>query len=151
MNKNQGTFRADVELQSWLRPACTEVLFNKDYARFRALIEKLDGLLCDSHLEMMAVEFALAGFEEASGHQRRVRAQFGLKALRFEVLRMILSNLSFRQLSCRIAGSDLLADFCGVRRLLGIRGASKSTLERASKFFRADHVRQMHRVLCEKG
>lgn len=149
MNKNQGTFRADVELQSWLRPACTEVLFNKDYARFRALIEKLDGLLCDSHLEMMAVEFALEGFEEASGHQRRVRAQFGLKALRFEVLRMILSNLSFRQLSCRIAGSDLLADFCGVRRLLGIRGTSKSTLERASKFFRADQVRQMHRVLCE--
>ena len=35
---------------------------------------------------------------------------------------MILSNLSFRQLSCRIAGSDLLADFCGVRRLLGVIG-----------------------------
>jgi len=28
-----------------------------------------------------------------------------------------------------VASSDLLADFCGVRRLDGIRGVSKSTLE----------------------
>ncbi len=125
------------------------MLFNKDYARFSAMVEKLDALLVDSHLETMAVDFAMEGFEESSARQRASRAGFAVKALRFELLRMSLSNLSFRQLSCRIAGSDLLADFCGVRRLLGIRGTSKSTLERVSKFFRADQVRWMQQVLTE--
>lgn len=125
------------------------MLRNIDHARFAQLIGNLDALLADSHLEAMAVEFALEGFEEADAYQRRLRAEFAIKALRFEVLRTVLGNRSFRQLSRQIAGSDLLADFCRVRDICGIRGTSKSTLERASKLFRADQVRWMQQVLTE--
>jgi IS5 family transposase len=113
------------------------------------MIAKVDGLLVDSHLEGMARDFALEGFEHADARQQSIRVNFALKALRIEVLRMLLGNLSFRELSRRIGASDLLADFCRVRQIDGIRGISKSTLERSSKFFRADQVRWMQQVLTE--
>ena len=113
------------------------------------MIAKVDGLLEDSHLESMARDFALEGFEDTDARQQSIRVNFARKALRVEVLRMLLGNVSFRELSRRIGASDLLADFCGVRQIDGIRGISKSTLERASKFFGADEVRWMQQVLTE--
>lgn len=138
-----------VALQSWLRPALTPVGANQDYAKFREQLDAVDGLLRRSHLEAMALDFAAEGFEQASTRQQVARRQFALKALRVEVLRMLLGNPSYRQFSRTIAASDLLADFCGVRRLDGITGVSKSTLDRASKFFRPDQVRWMQQVLTE--
>ncbi len=138
-----------VAIQSWLRPALTHVGANKDYAMFREQLEAVDVLLRGSHLEAMALDFAVAGCEESSGRRQRARQQFALKALRVETLRMLLGNPSYRQFSRNVAASDLLADFCGVRRLDGIRGISKSTLERASKFFTAEQVRWMKQVLIE--
>lgn len=141
--------RETVALQSWLRPALTPVGANQDYRQFREQLDAVDGLLRGSHLEAMALDFAREGFEEASARQQVARGQFALKALRVEVLRMLLGNPAFRPFSRTVASSDLLADFCGVRRIDGIRGISKSTLERASKFFRADQVRWMQQVLTE--
>lgn len=138
-----------IALQRWLRPALTPVGANKDYAEFRQQLEGLDALLRGSHLETMAMDFAKAGAGQASVAQLRQRMEFALKALRFEVLRVHLGNISFRELSRSIASSDLLADFCGVRTLEGIKGASKSVLERASKFFTAEQVRWMGQVLVE--
>src|ERR1035437_5403699 len=134
----KATAREAVALQSWLRPALTHVGANKDYAQFRAQLDAVDALLRRSHLESMALDFAAEGFEQASTRQQVARRQFALKALRVEVLRMLLGNPSFRQFSRTVAASDLLADFCGVRRLDGITGISKSSLDRASKFFRPD-------------
>jgi hypothetical protein len=145
----QATVRETIALQSWLRPALTHVGANKDYAMFREQIETVDALLRRSHLEAMALDFAREGFEEASARQQAARGQFALKALRVETLRMLLGNPAFRPFSRTVAASDLLADFCGVRRIDGIRGISKSTLERASKFFRPDQVRWMQQVLTE--
>jgi hypothetical protein len=136
-------------IQSWLRPALTPVGANKDYALFKAQLDAVDLLLGRSHLEAMALDFAAEGFEQASTREQLARRQFALKALRVETLRMLLGNPSFRQFSRTVAASDLLADFCGVRRLDGIRGISKSVLERASKLFRADQVRWMQQVLTE--
>lgn len=62
---------------------------------------------------------------------------------------MLLGNPSFREFSRTVAASDLLADFCGVRRIDGITGISKSTLERASKFFDQEQVRWMNQVVVE--
>jgi hypothetical protein len=145
----EATAEKTVALQSWLRPALTPVGANKDYAQFRDQLEAVDGLLRDSHLETMALDFAAEGFEQASTRQQVGRRQFALKALRVEVLRMLLGNPSFREFSRTIAASDLLADFCGVRRLDGITGISKSTLDRASKFFPPEQVRWMQQVLTE--
>ena len=63
----------------------------------------------------MALDFAAEGFEQASTRQQVARRKFALKALRMEVLRMLLRNPSFRPFSRMVASSDLLADFCGVR------------------------------------
>jgi len=146
---NKRAVRETIAIQSWLRPALTYVGANKDYALFREQLEGVDVLLRASHLEAMALDFAVAGYEQASKRQQRARQQFALKALRVETLRMLLGNPSYRQFSRSVAASDLLADFCGVRRLDGIRGIAKSTLERASKFFTAEQVRWMKQVLIE--
>ena len=145
----QATVGQTVAIQSWLRPALTHVGANKDYALFREQLEAVDVLLRGAHLESMALDFALEGFENASAREQSARRQFALKALRVETLRMLLGNPSFRQFSRTVAASDLLADFCGVRRIDGIRGISKSTLERASKFFGSEQVRWMQQVLTE--
>ena len=149
MTKKQRPIGETIAIQSWLRPALTPVGANKDYAGFREQLGAVDGLLQGSHLEAMALDFAAEGFETASVRQRQARARFALKALRVEVLRMLLGNPAFRPFSRTVAASDLLADFCGVRRIDGIRGISKSTLERSSKFFTAAQVRWMKQVLIE--
>ena len=149
MKKTTKAVTPNIALQSWLRPALTVVGANKDYAEFRQLLESVDSLLRGSHLEAMALDFAKEGAGEVSFVQLRNRMDFGLKALRFEVLRMLLGNMSFRKLSRNIAASDLLADFCGVRTLEGIHGVSKSVLERAAKFFTAEQVRWMGQVFVE--
>lgn len=98
----------------------------------------------------MAVEFALAGLPpQARPMDRQRRAQFALFALRVELLRHLLGLPSFRELSVMLASSDLMADFCGVRDLKGIRWTSKSTLDRASKLFSQEQLRQMNDLLTE--
>ena len=52
-------------------------------------------------------------------------------------------------MSRALGSSDLLADFCRVRQIDGIRGISKSTVERASKFFSEEQLRALHRTLTE--
>lgn len=149
MTKTTEAVVPQIALQSWLRPALTPVGPNKDYAAFRAQLDWVDNLLKHSHLESMALDFAREGWEGATAGQMQRRLRSALKALRVEVLRMLLGNPSFRELSRSIAASDLLADFCGVRRIDGIKGVSKSELERASKFFTAEQVRWLGQVFLE--
>jgi hypothetical protein len=122
---------------------------NKDFAAFRDQLERVNGLLESSLLEDMAMDFAGEGQEGASAQRLSRRREFALKALRVETLRMLLGNPSFREFSKTVAASELLADFCGVLRVDGIRGISKSALERVSKFFQDKDVRWMHQVLIE--
>jgi len=138
-----------IAIQSWLRPALSAVGANKDYEQFRDQLEAVNRLLGSAHLEALAMDLAVEGHEAASTRQRAVRKQFAVKALRVQVLKAMLGNPSYRSFSRMVASSELLADFCGVRRLDGIRGVAKSTLERASKFFTETQVRWMHRVLIE--
>lgn len=138
-----------ISIQSWLRPALTAVGANKDYALFRDQLDGVEALMRGSHLESMAMDFAEIGWEGASVREKRARKRFALKALRVEVLRMLLGNMPFRRFSRTVASSDLLADFCGARQIDGIRGVSKSVLERASKLFTAEQVRWMKQVLIE--
>ncbi len=141
--------REKVAIQSWLRPALTGVGANKDYEEFRDQIEQVDAILSQAHVEGLAVDVAMKGFEEADDRQRRARVEYAVKALRVQTLRMLLGNPAFRVFSRMVASSDLLADFCRARRIDGIHGVSKSVLERASKFFSAEQVRWMNQVLIE--
>ncbi len=98
-------------------------------------MERIDRVLIDSSLEREAIVKALEGWDEAGGKDRERRALRAIKALRVEVVRHLLGGISFRCLSQELGRSELLANFCRVREVDGIRKISKSSLERDSKFF----------------
>ena len=139
----------NIAIQCLLRPALTVVDRCLDYDNFRATIERIDRLLIDSEVESQGVDLALERGQPMSVKARQKRANFALKALRMETLRYLLGGISFRHLSRALGSSDLLADFCRVHHIDGIRGISKSTLERASKFFSEEQLRALHRTLTE--
>ncbi len=139
----------NIAIQCLLRPALTVVDCCLDYDNFRATIERIDRLLIDSEVESQGVDLALERGQPMSVKARQKRANFALKALRMEPLRYLLGGISFRHLSRALGSSDLLADFCRVRHIDGIRGIFKSTLERASKFFSEEQLRALHRTLTE--
>ncbi len=139
----------NIAIQCLLRPALTVVDRCLDYDNFRATIDRIDRLLIDSEVESQGVDLALERGQPMSVKARQKRANFALKALRMETLRYLLGGISFRHLSRALGSSDLLADFCRVRHIDGIRGISKSTLERASKFFSEEQLRALHRTLTE--
>jgi hypothetical protein len=151
MNKTDSTLSPrTLSIQSWLRPELTAVKSNVDYHRFREDLDRISRNLRTSGIEELAIDFGLSGLPEgASSPAREKRAVWSLFALRAEVLRHLLGLPSFRAYSKSLAGSDLLADFCGVLTLEGIKWSSKSTLDRASKFFSADQLRILNRHLAE--
>ncbi len=114
----------NIAIQCLLRPALTVVDRCLDYDNFRATIERIDRLLIDSEVESQGVDLALERGQPMSVKARQKRANFALKALRMETLRYLLGGISFRHLSRALGSSDLLADFCRVRHIDGIRGIS---------------------------
>ena len=134
-NKTKPPFADQVVIQSWLSPALTPVPANVDYARFKAVLDDISGVLREGKLEAQAIDLALEDFESVAPAARARRGRAAVESLRLEVLRHLLGMPSFREFSRTVCASDLLSDFCGLRRLDGIRGVSKSTLERRSKFF----------------
>ncbi len=146
---NRALSMKNIAIQCLLRPALTVVDRCLDYDNFRATIERIDRLLIDSEVESQAIELALEGCRPKGLKARQQRASFAIKALRMKTLRSLLGGISFRHLSRALGSSDLLADFCRVRQIDGIRGISKSTVERASKFFSEEQLRALHRTLTE--
>ena len=151
MNKNhEPPLDNLVFIQNWLRPALTPVLHNRDHKRLVDELEKLDQALKNSGLETKAIEFALESLPEgASARQLNRRAEFGVYALRTEVLRQKLGAPAFEAFSVALASSDLLTDFCGCRSIAGIRWTSKSSLHRASTLFSDEQLRELNTLLIE--
>lgn len=139
-----------VFIQSWLRPALTPVLHNRDHQRLVDDLEKLDQDLKASGLETKAIKFALENLEKGvSPKQRNRRAEFAVYALRVELLRQILGVPGFEAFSVTLASSDLLTDFCGCRSIAGIRWTSKSSLHRASTLFSDEQLRALNTLMVE--
>lgn len=142
--------RETIEIQTWLSPALTPVLSNRDYERFAGDLRSIDAMLRQSALEPMAVEFALEGLGEDAGHrQRRGRAEFAVFALRAEILRHLLGMPSFAAYSTTLASSDLLSEFCGCRSIAGIKWTSKSSLQRAASLFSDEQLRELNVLLVQ--
>ena len=87
-------------------------------------------------MEQQAIEMALEDFARASVKQQHKRAKIAIRALRMEVLRFLLGGISFGHLARSLGSSDLLADFCRVRDLEGIKGISKSRLPRGEDSYK---------------
>ena len=139
----------NIAIQSFLRPALTPVFRCKDYTEFLDTIERIDRFLIDSSLVREAIEKALEGWDEAALKDRERRARAAIKAMRVEVARHLLGGISFRCLAQELGRSELLADFCRVLEVDGIRKISKSSLERDSKFFDEEFLRVLHGRMTE--
>ena len=107
-------------------------------------MQNIDRFLSDSELESQVIDMALEGWEECSAKDQQRRAAYAVRALRF-----LLGGISFRGMSKQLGSSELLADFCRVRELDGIRNISKSNVERYSKLFSEEQIRGLHQTLCE--
>lgn len=151
MTKNNGDFEGDIGLQSWLRPAITAVRANLDHERFALGLEGLSRALPEGGLERGAVRMGLSRHGAEGQGKRHREARQAIFALRVQVLRHVLGDLSLRDFSCRLSQSDLLGDFVGVRTLEGIRGVSKSTLERATRYLPEEGVRELVCTLLERA
>jgi hypothetical protein len=138
-----------IAIQSLLRPALTPVRRCKDYAVFEQTVQNIDRFLSDSELESQVIDMTLEGWEECSAKDQHRRAVYAVRALRVEVLRFLLGGISFRGMSKQLGSSELLADFCRMREMDGIRNISKSNVERYSKLFSEEQVRGLHQTLCE--
>jgi len=148
--QNNAVSSETLAIQSWLRPALTPVLQNRDYERLVADLSWLDATLRRTGMEELAVEFALEGIDaKTRASALRKKAEFAVYALRAELLRHMLGLPGFESFSMTLAGSDLLTDFCGCRTIAGIRWTSKSSLHRASLLFTDEQLRQFNVLLVQ--
>lgn len=114
----------------------------------------MDRVLVGSELEQRAIDFAvtdaLRESPEADAAFLSKAARKGIKALRTNVLSMLLNNPSLRKLSRMIYSTPLLADFCRVHEIDGkVKGLSKSEVGRMLDFFPEEDVRLLHQALTE--
>jgi len=151
VNKKTVPFANEIALQQPLRPALTPVGSNVDYSRAKGELDEMDRLLADSGVESMAVELALESTQKLSSKRTETLARFAIQSIRTETLRWYLGGISFRALSKAICSSDLYARFCRVIDIEGIRGVSKSTLERSSKLFDDSAMDRLLKELTAKS
>lgn len=153
MKQKTAPVQPQVAIQSLLRPALTPVFANKDYEEFSRTIENVDRVLINSGLEKSAIDFGLQNLletEPKADEQAMTRqAEQAVKALRTNILQSLLGGISYRKLSSAIYMSDLLADFCRVRTIDGIKGLSKSEVDRMLKFFDEEQLRLLHMGITE--
>lgn len=121
---------------------------NIDYQSCRAELTQISDALGRGLMESKAISYAIAALpEDASVAARGKAAKFAVFAFRAELPRHILNLPSFRAYSRMLASSDLLADSCGILTIEGIKWSSKSTLDRASKFFSAEQMGRLNEHL----
>jgi hypothetical protein len=149
VNKKKNPSKPEIAIQSWLRPAITPVPANVDFQRFKSVLDDISNILETSALEREAISLALESFPNEDARSRNRRAEFAVESLRIEILRHLLGLASFRATARMICSSDLLAQFCGLLGMDGIRGAGKSTIERRSKIFTEEQLRQLIERLTE--
>lgn len=128
-------------IQECFRPALSTVHGHVDYQEFREQLEHIDHILCAGfehdavmrECRMWADSRAKEGHAQNLGGIRR-HYQTGRLALRCGILRSLCS-LDFREMSLRLADSELSQWFVGCRDIDGVRPPSKSSLERYDKWF----------------
>jgi len=116
-----------------------------------AELERIDGVLGTASLESQAIDMALENLGGSPTWKASAKAaEFAVFSLRAEVLRHLRGLPSFREFSRMLATNDFLADFCRIRQVDGIiKWSSKSTLDRASKFFDASQWQSLCKTLTE--
>jgi hypothetical protein len=158
------TFRSEIGIQEQLRLVEIDVTGNIDHLREVERLERLDLLLKHSCLEAHAIDLYFEGlFDEVCARvsdvgerqrhleslndRRQHLAQEAVTALRVNVLRHELGLPSIRSLSKLISGNPEYARFCGLLSGNRVAGSSKSRLDRLTRLFDEEELRQLHQSL----
>ena len=125
-----------IPFQGELSYELPEISNHKDYSNYRSLIERIDGIIKISGLDL---SFARAQLDKVniklSGKQSKNIVALAVKAYRCTLCKIFLKK-SYRELSIMLADSTLLQRFCTIARIDGqIQIPTKSTLQRYAEMF----------------
>lgn len=144
-----------IAFQPELRPELPVVFGAKDYREFRATLEEMDRMLTATGIEDRFIAYRV---EAMGGDLTSKRRQWHWRtfrmALRYSILLGITGD-SHRELSRRVADSQLFQWFTHTTFVDGVRPVSKSTLERFEKMFSDEDVAQIihdiNRAMSDEG
>jgi hypothetical protein len=134
-NSNRPTIQI-LPYQETFRRALPKVTGNVDYTLFEQELKTMDEVILKSGIEALFVESSSESYVErgradgveVGGNALERRQRQSRSALRCTVLRHMLGD-SYRDLSMRLAQSELLQWFCGIDNFEEVRVPSKSTLQ----------------------
>lgn len=126
-----------IAFQTEFRPELPVVFGAKDYREFRATLVEMDRILTVTSIEHRMIIQHLTSFADSQQCQPSYKKR--RQALRYCLL-LALTDLSYRELSHRVADSALFQWFTHVGEIDGIRPVSKSTIERFEKFFSSEDI-----------
>jgi len=158
------TPREQIGIQEPLRLVKMTVFSNRDHKIASERLERLDLLLQESFLQSQVIDLhwercceeATAKVKDPSEKARilgKLRdnqarlAREAVSALRVNILRHELGVPSIRELSVLISGSEAYAHFCGMLDGHGVKGSSKSRLDRLSRLFSPGQLEELHATL----
>ena len=132
-----------IAFQPELRPELPVVFGAKDYREFRATLEEMDRILTITGIEQ---RFIMKRIHAMDGPLSQKRLQWHYRTLRLALRYSILLGItdeSYRDLSRRVADSQLFQWFTHTTFVDGVRPVSKSTIERFEKMFSSEEIAEI--------
>ena len=140
--------------QPALRPALPCVYGPVDFRDYRDRLVTIDRMLVEGGVEAHFISLAWAEhapeWADASAAQLQQFARHSVLALRCNIARL-LTGLSFRDFAVRAAESSLLQWFLRISEVDRVKVPAKSTLERFSKWVRAETMTSVHLQLVTQA
>ncbi len=132
-----------IAFQSEFRPALPVVFGAKDYREFRATLEEMDRILTATGIEhrMLVQHLESSTRSRPAKHSQRTYKTLR-RALRYSIL-LGMTDLSYRELSHRVADSSLFQWFTHTAEVDGVRPVAKSTIERFEKIFPSEEISKL--------
>jgi len=138
-----GEHAMTIAFQPELRPELPVVFGAKDYREFRATLEEMDRILTATGIEQ---RFIMKRIHAMDGPLSQKRLQWHYRTLRLALRYSILLGItdeSYRDLSRRVADSQLFQWFTHTTFVDGVRPVSKSTIERFEKMFSSEEIAEI--------
>ena len=150
-----------IPIQQEFRQPLPVIYGNVDYIEFKNTLERISEIIELAGLDFKVMSYAIEEAEkkalkEFNGpcekfcglkEKEQILIQItARKALRCIIVKE-LTNLSFRKLTCRLADSPLLQQFCFLDKFGIVKVPSKSTLERYEKMIPEELIRNLIKEL----
>ena len=126
-----------IAFQPEFRPALPIVFGAKDYREFRSTIEEIDHILTATDLEHRIIARTIGSSNPSKPQQKHYKTL--QRALRYSIL-LGITGSSYRELSQRVADSQIFQWFTHTSSVDSVRPAAKSTVERFEKMFSNEEI-----------